>query len=112
MALPQMDSDPTALSRDPDAQQVTTATTVAEASARLHESGEMAAVVYGAGRPIGIVTVAALAGALLAGRADAPVGATLDYVAVPVDPRTDSHDTVRTFTEAAWDWLMRRSRIS
>jgi len=112
MALPQMDSDPTAFGQVPDAQQVTSTTTVAEARARLRESGENAAVVYGAGRPIGIVTVAALAGAQLAGHADAPVGATLDYVAVPVDPRADSHDTVRTFTEAAWHWLMRRPGIS
>jgi hypothetical protein len=54
------------------------------------------------------VTEAVLAGAVLAGRSDSPVGALMDHVVVPVDPGADAEAALRTFTDAAWDWLRRR----
>ena len=32
----------------------------------------------------------------------------MDYVAVPVDRAADAYATVRTFADAAWDWLYGR----
>jgi CBS domain-containing protein len=117
MALPQMNSDPTAVDRAPGAHEVTTTTTICEARAQLHITGESAAVVYRNGRPVVVVTAAALATAALAsarmaGRADAPIGTVMDYVAVPVDRQADAMETVRVFDHAAWDWLKRRARAS
>jgi hypothetical protein len=56
MATPQMNSDPTAFDRVPDARPVTASTSLCEARAHLHRTGEAAAVVYRQGRPIGVVT--------------------------------------------------------
>jgi hypothetical protein len=44
--------------------------------------------------------------ALAAGMAGAPVGGVADLVAVPVDRSADALATLRTFTSAAWDWLV------
>lgn len=105
MALPQMDADPTAFARVPDTRPLATSTCVYEARAHLHATGETAAVVHRSGCPVGVVTAAALARAAESGRASAPITTVMDYVAVPVDPHTDAHATVRRFTDAAWDWL-------
>ena len=110
MALPMMNSDATAFDRVPSAQPVTPATTVAEARAHLHATGEPAAVVYQAGRPFGVVTAGAVARAMAGGHADAPISSVLDHIVVPVRPGTDARDTVETFTKAAWTWLRRRPR--
>jgi CBS domain-containing protein len=108
MALPQMDSDPTAVDRMTSASLLTPATSINEACARLRATGEVAAVVVRRGRPVGVITAAALARAATARRPDTPIGTVMDYVAVPVDPEADAHKTVRTFTRAAWDHLERR----
>jgi hypothetical protein len=34
----------------------------------------------------------------------------MDYVTVPVNRDADAHATIRTFTDAAWDWLHARRR--
>lgn len=108
MALPQMDPDPTALASAPHLQPLTTGTCVHAALARVRNSGETAAVVYRSARPVGVVTADALTRAARSGRADAPITTVMNYVAVPVDRHADAHATVRTFTDAAWDWLHRR----
>lgn len=108
MALPQMDADPTAFARRPEAEPVTTATCVHEALAGLRASRAAAAVVYESGRPVGVVSAGALTRALGSGRADATVASAMDYVAVHVDRSSDAHATVRAFADAAWDWLRRR----
>jgi CBS domain-containing protein len=107
-----MNSDPTAVDRVPGAHEVTTTATISEACAHLHITGEPAAVVYRNGRPVGVVTAAALSSARMAGGADAPIGTVMDYVAVPVDHKAGPVETVRTFDLAAWDWLKRRPRAS
>ena len=61
MAIPRMDPDPTALDRLAGGLAVTTASCINEAHAHLHRTGEPAAVVYQNGRPVGVVTAAALA---------------------------------------------------
>jgi hypothetical protein len=108
MALPLFDSDQTAGRRAPAVARITGATSVGEARAHLRLTGEPLAVVYIQGRPAGLVSEAALDGAVTAGRADSPAGALMDYMAVPVDPGADAEATVRTFTNAAWEWLRRR----
>jgi hypothetical protein len=108
MTLPLMDPDATAVAQLPRSEQVTTSTCVHEALARLQAGGERATVVYASGRPVGVVTAAALARALESGRAGSPIGATMDYVAVPVDRRAGARDTIHTFTNAAWAWLRGR----
>ena len=110
MVRPQMDADPTALDRVPHAQPVTTMTCVHEALAHLHTTGETAAIVYGNGGPVGVVTAAALAHAAKPAHGDVPVARVMDYVAVHVDTNTNADETVRTFTDTAWDWLGRRHR--
>jgi hypothetical protein len=50
---------------------------------------------------VGIVTAAALARARNPPRADVPLTAVMDFVAVPVD----ALDTVRWFNRAVWNWL-------
>lgn len=108
MALPQIDSDPTAFARVPAALRISRTTSVAEARAHLRLTREPSAVVFADGRPVGVVTDATLADAVNDGDADAPVGMVMDYVAVPVDRAADARTTVATFTAAAWDWLRRR----
>lgn len=108
MALPRIDSDPTAVDRLPGARPITPATSIGEARAHLHTTGEAAAVVFQHGRPVGVVSAAALANAVALNGHDAPVCAAMDYVAVPVDRDAGAQQTVRTFTGAAWDWLKRR----
>jgi hypothetical protein len=101
-----MGPDPTALASAPHPQPLTTGTCVHVALAQLRNSGDTAAVVYRADRPVGVVTAGALARAAASGHADAPIAiAAMDYVAVPVDRDADAHATVRTFTDAAWKWL-------
>ena len=68
MALPQMDSDPTAIDRVPGARQIRTSTSICEALAHLRTTGETAAVVHRNGRPIGVMTAAALSSARMIGR--------------------------------------------
>jgi predicted transcriptional regulator len=106
--LPQMDSDPVASGRTRDLVRIGRTTTVAEAGAHLRITGNTCAVVFSHGRPIGLVTQATLADAVGTGDADAPVGAVMDYVAVPVDAGADAQSTVATFTTAAWEWLRTR----
>ena len=105
MALPQMDPDPTAIGSAPHVPPLTTGTCVHVALAHLANRGESAAVVYRADRPVGVVTAGALARVAGSGHPDAPIATAMDYVAVPVDRDADAHATVRTFTDAAWDWL-------
>jgi hypothetical protein len=107
MGLPLFDTDPTVVRRAPAAR-ITGDTSVAEARAHLRLTGEPVAIVYYHGRPAGLVTEAVLDHTVMAGRCDSPVGALMDYVAVPVDPRADAEATVRTFTKTAWEWLRRR----
>jgi len=85
-------------------------TAVHVARARLAATGEAAAVVFRQGRPVGIVTGDALAEPGTTSQQDAPISTAMDYVAVRVTPGTGAHETVRAFTDAAWDWLrLRRS---
>jgi len=108
MALPQMDSDPTIFDRVPHRCRITLATTVAEARADLHATGESAGVVYSQGRPVGVVTADALDQAGLAGDTGGSVGAIMDLVTVPVRPGDSSEATLRAFSHAAWNWLRLR----
>jgi CBS domain-containing protein len=108
MALPPMESDTRAIGRVPGAHQITTTTSVCEARAHLHTTGETAAVVYRNGRPVGVVSSGALVSASMARGEDASISSVMDYVAVPVDRRTDAIEIIRTFDSAAWDWLKRR----
>ena len=92
----------------PSARPITTASTVAEARAHLSSTGETAAVVYQAGRPIGIVTAAALEDATSTRHSDVPLCRALDYVAVRVAPDAAAGATVRELDRAAWEVLRRR----
>ncbi|HEY8524471.1 MAG TPA: hypothetical protein VIL48_05890 [Acidimicrobiales bacterium] len=87
---------------------LTASTPVHVAWAHLRDRGEPAAVVFRAGRPVGVVTEAALERARAAGQGDLPVGMVLDHVTVPVDRLAGERETVRRFIRAASDWLMRR----
>lgn len=49
-----------------------------------------------------------MARALESGHAGSSIGATMDHIAVPVDPRAGARDTLHTFTNAAWAWLRGR----
>lgn len=102
MVLPRMDPDP--LTRPREAQPITTATCVHEARAWLATTGERAAVVYRSGRPVGVVTAAALAHAVENRPADTPVTSVMDYVAVQVRRNADARSTVRAFNDAASAW--------
>ena len=108
MPLPQIDADPTAPARVPHAGPVTTATRVHEALAGLSATGATAAVVYRGGRPVGIVTTDRLIRARGAGRSGATVVTVMDFVAVPVDRRSDAKAPVRSIADAAWDGRRRR----
>ena len=81
---------------------------VHEARAWFADTGDRAAVVYRAGRPVGVLTAAAVARATECGHAGAPVSRVMDYVAVPVGRKLEPHDTVRSFTDAARSWLRSR----
>lgn len=105
MALPQMDSDPTAVDR---VASVRPATTIAVAHAQQQARAEAATVVLKGDRPVGIVTAAALAGALAKHRPETPIATVMGYVAVPVDPQGDAYEAVRAFRRTAWDWLKHR----
>lgn len=108
MPLSRMDADPSRRPRVRQAQQITTATCVHEARAWFATTGERAAVVFRAGRPVGVLTASAVARATECGHADSPVTSVMNYVAVPVNRHLDAHDTVRAFTDAAWAWLRDR----
>jgi CBS domain-containing protein len=82
--------------------------TIATAQAHLQATGEAAAVVLEGGRPVGVVTAAALARAVTKHGLDTPLAVVLDYVAVPVDPQGGAYETIRAFRRAAWDWLEHR----
>ena len=103
MPLPRMDSDPTAVDRLPSAMPVTPTTSIAKACRHLRATGEAAAVVSEGGRPIGVVTAAALAAALVEHCPETPIASVMDYVAVRVDPQGDTYETVRAFRRTAWD---------
>jgi CBS domain-containing protein len=103
-----MDSDPTAIDRLPSAQPVTPTTTIAKACVHLRTTGEAATVVFEGGRPVGVVTAAALAAALAEDCPETPIVSVMDYVAVRVDPQGDTYGTVRAFRRTAWDWLEHR----
>jgi CBS domain-containing protein len=105
MTIQRTTPDPTALDRVTGTTTVTTATCIHEALALLRRSGEHAAVVYGNGRPVGVVTAAALARARGGRRPDMPLAAVMDYVAVPVETHADAQTTLHRFNQAAWDWL-------
>jgi hypothetical protein len=107
MPLPHLDPDATAVGRSTGGLPVTTTTCIHETQAHLRRTGEPAAVVYRNGRPVGIVTAAALDRARSA-HTDVPLTAVMDYVAVAVDAGTDveAEATVHAFTRAAWDWLL------
>lgn len=85
-----------------------THTAVHVARARLAATREPAAVVFRQGRPVGIVTADALAEPGTTSQQDAPISTVMDYVAVPVAPGAGAHETVRAFTDAAWEWLKLR----
>jgi CBS domain-containing protein len=105
VTLPMTDRDPGARDRMTAGSTVTNATCVHEALAHLRRTGESAAVVYRAGRPVGVVTAAALVRARNSLRADVPLAAVMDFVAVPVDARAEALEIVHRFNRAAWDWL-------
>ena len=83
MSLPRMDSDPTARDRVPALQPLTPDSTVAEAAAHLRATGGSTAVIARHGRPVGLVSVDAVADAVRVGRSDAPVLWVMEYVVVP-----------------------------
>jgi hypothetical protein len=105
MAIPRIDPDPTALDRVTGGSAITTTTSIEEALVHLRRSGEPGAVVYQAGRPVGVVTAAALIAARDGAHSELPVAALMDYVAVPVDAHADTLTIVHRFSQAAWDWL-------
>jgi hypothetical protein len=108
MALPIIDSDPTAVGRVPHGERITRVTSLAEARAQLRLTGDEAGVVYCQGVPAGIVTAATLDQAVVEGACDVPVAAVMDYVAVPVEPGSDAETTLKSFSRAAWAWLRSR----
>jgi hypothetical protein len=108
MTLSPMEIDTTAIDRLAGAWPLTPATSIHEARAHLRNTGEPAAVVYRSGRPVGVVTAAALAPTVR--HSDAPIATVMNYATVSVNPRADANETVRTFTRAAWDWLGQRRR--
>jgi predicted transcriptional regulator len=110
MALAPIDDDPVDHAGPTGTPALTPHTAVHVARARLSETREAAAVVFQQGRPAGIVTADALAEPGTTSQQDAPIATVMDYVAVHVTRGTGAHETVRAFTDAAWDWLkLRRS---
>jgi CBS domain-containing protein len=104
MTVTRMDYDSTAFDRL-SSEPLTSTTSVHEAQTHLYATGQAAAVVIRRGRPVGIVTAAALARAATSSRCDAPITTVMDYVAVPVNPHADTYETVRRFTRVASNWL-------
>jgi hypothetical protein len=100
VALPAMDSDPTA-----QGPPLTPTSTLAEAWAHLRNTGERMAVVWRHGVPVGMVGAEALLDGIRTGRSGDPVATVMDFVAVPVDSHADTGSTLRSFRQAAWDWL-------
>jgi hypothetical protein len=103
-----MNSDPTAVDRVTMTTPLTTTTSINEACARLRATGEVAAVVVRRGRPVGVVTAAALSIAATASRPDEPICTVMDYVTVLVDREAGGSGAVRSVTLAAWEELERR----
>lgn len=60
-----------------------------------HATGVSTAVVCRHGRPVGVVTAAALTRATTAGPADVPIASFID-VAVPFKPEADAIESIRT----------------
>ena len=77
MTRPRMNTD-LAVDRLTMTSPLTTTTSINEACARLHATGEVAAVVVRRGRPVGVLTAAALARAAIASRPDDRSGAGMD----------------------------------
>lgn len=109
MALAPIDPEPVAEPGQAAAPALSPHTAVHVARARLVATGEAAAVVFRQDRPVGIVTADALAEPGTTSQQDAPISTVMDYVAVPVVHGVGAHETVRAFTDAAWDWLKLRS---
>jgi CBS domain-containing protein len=96
MTRPRMNGDRTAVDRVTMTTPLTTTTSINEAYARLHATGEVAAVVVRRGRPVGVVTAAALTSAATASRPDEPICTIMDYVVVLVDREAGASGTVRS----------------
>jgi hypothetical protein len=84
-------------------------TSVADARLAFVDYRGSIAVVVEHGRPIGLVTAAALRGDV---RHVVPAGATvgdvMDFEVVHIDPVADAHDTLAAYSNAAWASLRRR----
>jgi hypothetical protein len=91
-----MNSDPTAVDRVTMTTPLTTTTSINEACARLHATGEVAAVVVRRGRPVGVITAAALTIAATASHPDEPICTVMDYVTVLVDREAGGAGAVRS----------------
>ncbi len=100
MAVPLMDSDPTA-----PGPPLTPTSTLAEAWAHLRATGERVAVVWRHDQPVGMVGAETLLDGIRCGRSGDPVATVMDYVAVHVDSTADTGDTLRRFRRAAWEWM-------
>ena len=93
----------------PDRRTLRPSSTVAEATLELLRRREPAAVVLEDGRPVGVITLVALCGQY--GRTPAPQAPLADVMAfecVALDPAAGVTETLRTYTQAAWDSLRRR----
>jgi CBS domain-containing protein len=109
MALVPIEAEPPDQDRHATAPTLAPHTPVHVARARLAATGEAAAVVFRRGRPVGVVTADALAAPGTTSQQDAPVSTVMDYAVVPVTRGAGANETVRAFTDAAWDWLKLRS---
>ncbi|HEX8803814.1 MAG TPA: hypothetical protein VF743_06465 [Acidimicrobiales bacterium] len=106
---PLMDSDPTRQRRPPPGAITVPVGADARTAARLlAATGQALALVTDVGRPVGVVTTAALAGVTGRGAHGAVVADAMDLEVVRVDPRADEPTTVRAYDEAAWASLRRR----
>jgi hypothetical protein len=112
MALDPTDPEPVDRDRPLPEPALTPHTAVHMARARLAATGDAAAVVYQQGRPVGVVTADALAEPGTTSQQDAPISSVMDYVAVHVTPGAGTQETVRAFSDAAWDWLKLRRTSS
>jgi CBS domain-containing protein len=109
MALVPIEAEPSDDDRHATAPTLAPHTPVHVARARLAATGEAAAVVFRRGRPVGVVTADALAAPGTTSQQDAPISTVMDYAVVPVTRGAGANETVRAFTDAAWDWLKLRS---
>jgi predicted transcriptional regulator len=103
-----MNSGPTAFGLGAPTCQLTPASTIAEAAARMRATGESTAVVTRRGEPIGLVGADVVLDAVRTGRSEAPLASVMDRVIVRVDVNADVRETLHRFTDAGWDWLTSR----